>query len=111
MIIDNYNKEMLNRDNYGYNEGMGYLAFKKEKGSRYYLYPTYIDITDYFTNEEIIKNFYIGDLFQLDFNEFPNDNPRSYFSDNWTQEYGLLEEWKIKPVKGKMEEQNMEESK
>ena len=98
MIIDNYNKEMLDRDNYSYNERMGYLAFKKEKGSRYYLYPTYMDITDYFTNEEIIKNFYIGDLFQLDFDAYPDDDPKKYFGDEWNEEYGLLDKWKIKPI-------------
>ena len=98
MIIDNYNKEMLNRDNYSYNERMGYLAFKKEKGSRYYLYPTYMDITDYFTNEEIIKNFYIGDLMQLDFDKYPDDDPKNYFGDEWNEEYGLLNKWKISPI-------------
>lgn len=94
MIIKNYHKTMYN-NGYELNKRMGYLDFKKEENCRYYLFPTYIDITDYFTDEEIVNNFYIGDLWEIDYNEEPSADPEDYFGFEWTKEYGILRKWEI----------------
>lgn len=102
MIINNYNKTMLfwfpnGRRCYEENKAAGAISFNKKEGCRYYLYPTYMDITDYFTGEEIFHNFYLGDIAVLDFNKYPDTDPKKIFvdehGDEWTKEYGLITRW------------------
>lgn len=100
MIINNYNKAMLSwfingRRCYEENKRSGYLNFEKKEGCRYYLWPTYTDITDSFTSEEILHNFYLGDIIVLDFKKFPDSDPIKFFGPDWTEEYGILNKWEI----------------
>ena len=100
MIVDNYNKTMLfwfinGLKCFEENTRAGYTTFSKKEGCRYYLWPTYTDITDYFTSEEMVHNFYLGDIIVLDFKKFPDSDPIKFFGSNWSEEYGILNKWKI----------------
>ena len=100
LILNNYNKTMLfwfplGRRCYEENKRAGYTDFNKKEGCRYYLWPTYIDITDYFTAEEMTNNFYLGDILILDFKKYPDSDPKKWFGDDWTEEYGILNKWEI----------------
>lgn len=75
-----------------YNAGFGYANFKMKEGSRYYLYPSYVDVTDLFTAEELVNTVYIGDLMQVDYTgENAKYAPKHYFGDNWTPETGYID--------------------
>ena len=100
MIVDNYNEVMCfyfpnGRKCFEENKRAGYTTFNKKEGCRYYLWPMYTDITDYFTSEEMIHNFYLGDIIVLDFKKFPDSDPIKFFGDEWTKEYGILSRWSI----------------
>ena len=57
----------------------------KHEHCEYYLYPAYIRIDDKFTDEEILDNFYIGDLLEIDLNE---GTAEQYFEDTWNKQTG-----------------------
>lgn len=57
----------------------------KSENCEYYLYPAYVRIDDKFTDEEILDNFYIGDLMEIDLEV---GTAKEFFGDDWNPETG-----------------------
>lgn len=89
MIIDNYKFRYADE----LNKRMRHDTFSKKEGWRYYLEPTFIDITDYFTGEEMYNNFCLEDIKIIDFNKYPNSDPKKCFGPDWTVDYGIVSRW------------------
>ena len=57
----------------------------KSENCEYYLYPAYVRVDDKFTDEEILDNFYIGDLMEIDLED---GTAKEFFGDDWNPETG-----------------------
>lgn len=89
-ILQNYKKGLISdyfRNNMrAYNHSMYPRATSIKKANcELYLYPAYVRVDDKFTNEEILNNFYIGDLMEID---LEIGTAKEYFGDNWNPETG-----------------------
>lgn len=82
LVSDYYRNHMRE-----YNKSM-YPTITKVKleNHEYYLYPEYVRIDDKFNDQEILDNFYIGDLVEIDLAE---GTAKEYFNDGWNPETGF----------------------
>ena len=82
LVSDYYRKHMRE-----YNKSM-YPSITKVKleNHEYYLYPEYIRIDDKFSDQEILDNFYVGDLVEIDLAE---GTAKEFFNDGWNPETGF----------------------
>lgn len=84
-ILQNYGRPNMRE----YNKSMYPNANKvKFENCELYLYPTYVRVDDKFTDEEILDNFYIGDLMEIN---LAIGTAKAFFGDNWDPENGYGE--------------------
>ena len=57
----------------------------KRENCELYLYPAYVRVDDKFTDEELLDNFYIGDLLEI---ELEVGTAKEFFGDNWNPDTG-----------------------
>lgn len=89
-ILQNYKKGLMSdfyrnhmRD---YNRSMYPSCTEvKSKNCEYYLYPAYVRVDDKFTDKEILDNFYIGDLMEIDLEV---GTAEEFFGEGWNPETG-----------------------
>ena len=89
-ILQNYKKGLIS-DFYRnhmrtYNHSMyPKITEVKCENCEYYLYPAYVRIDNKFTDQEILDNFYIGDLMEID---LEIGTAKEFFGENRNPETG-----------------------
>lgn len=75
-----------------YNRSM-YPSHKtvKAENCELYIYPEYVRVDDKFTDEELLDNFYIGDLMEIDLEV---GTAKEFFGDDWNPDTGYNKYWK-----------------